>query len=261
MLFWSRSNFFEKVIKDKAKDQLAAQPKANFGFKKAANGFFPGRPSPPYPINLHHSPKDVRLYHKHLLSDYERDPDVLRCIESKAFTYLISKDSIEIRSNIPPSSEISVPSSTDLFTRNDQPQSNTGAVAIVYGIRIQKSGRETWEAPDVSSVCIKRHMKELFEIQSKSAKLVFGGYEGLRDPYIPPPAKARGWITTLSKELQMKYDSSLLSSDQRSNRNRKKVEKGACFSSDPASIPFLNERAGPLLGKHHSGIIIIGSYM
>ena len=183
----------EKVIEDKAKDQLAAQPKDNFGFKKAANGFFPGRPSPPCPINLHHSPKDIRLYHKHLLSDHERDPDVLRCIESAPFKYLISKDSIEVRSNIgPPFSQIGAPS---LFTQNDQPQSKVGVAAIFYGSCIQRSGRDAWKVPDidVTSFYVERHVKELFEIQLKSTKLVFGGYNSLGDPF-PPQVQGRARV-------------------------------------------------------------------
>ena len=111
-----------------------------------------------------------------------------------------------------------------------------------------------WEVLDVTSFYVENHMKELFEIRSKCSKLVFGGYGG--GP-LSPPAKARGWITTLSKKLQMKYDNSLLNSDQRSNRNRKKVEEGASFFSLSAvSSPFLDV-VGSILGKYLSGMLFL----
>ena len=233
-------------IEDKAlKDQLAAQTRDNFGFKKAAYGFLPGRPSPPHPLNVHHLPKDIRVYHKHLLSDHEADADVIHFIELP-----FSKDRADVQSNIPPSSEINVLSSSDLSPQNDHPQSKAGVAAILYGSRIRKSVRDAWKVPNITFFSVEKHMKELFEIRSKSTKLVFGGYKG---NLLPPSAEARGWITAISKELQEKYDSSLLNSDQRSNRNRKKAEKGVSFSSSAASSPFLDE-GGSVLGKHHSGI-------
>ena len=223
----SRFDTIQPSIGDKAKDQLAAQTKDNFGFKKAAHGYLPGRPSPPCPITLHNPPKDIRLRHKCLLSDREADADVIHCTESP-YTYIIGKNRVDIQSNV-------TPSSSDSSPQNDQPQSKV----MIYGNRRIQSGREAWEVPDATSFYVENHMKELFEIRSKSSKLVFGGYGG--GP-LSPPAKARGWITTLSKKLQMKYDNSLLNSDQRSNRNRKKIERGASFSSLSAvSSPFLDE--------------------
>jgi hypothetical protein len=180
---------------------------------------------------------------------------VIRCTGFPS-TYAINKDRVDIQSNIPPSSETGTPSSSDSSPQNDQPQSKVGVAAIIYGNRHIQSGREAWGLPDVSSFYVENHMKELFEIRSKSSKLIFGGY---KESLLPPPAarvsKARGWITALSKELQMKYDNSLLICDQRSNRSRKKVERGASFSPLSAvSSPFLDE-GGSILGKHLSGML------
>ena len=231
-------------IEDKTKDQLAAQTKDNFGFKKAAHGYLPGRPSPPRPITVHNPSKDVRLRHKCLLSDHEADTDVIHCTESP-YTYIIGKDRVDIQSNV-------TPSSGDPSPQNDQQQSKV----MIFGNRRIQSGREAWEVPDATSFYGENHIKDLFEIRSKSSKLVFGGYSYREGP-LSPPAKARGWITTLSRELQMKYDNSLLNRDQRSNRNRKKVEEGASFSSLSAvSSPFLAV-VGSILGKHLSGMLFL----
>ena len=233
-----QSRFDTPSIEDKAKDQLAD----NFGFKKAAHGYLPGRPSPPRPITVHNPSKDICVHHKCLLSDHQADTDVIHYTEFP-YTCIIGKDRVDIQSNV-------TPSSGDPSTQNDQLQSKV----MIFGNRRIQSGREVWEVPDATSFYGENHIKDLFEIRSKSSKLVFGGYGG--GP-LSPPAKARGWITTLSKKLQMKYDNSLLNRDQRSNCNRKKVEEGASFSSLSAvSSPFLDV-VGSILGKHLSGMLFL----
>ena len=184
-------------IEDKTKDQLAAQTEDNFDFKKAARyGCFPERPSLPRPITLHSNPsKDIRLRHKCLLSDHQADADVIRCTEFP-YTYIIGKDRVDTQSNV-------TPSSGDPSPQNDQQQSKV----MIFGNRRIQSGREVWEVPDATSFCGENHIKDLFQIRSKSGKLVFGG---CGEGPLSPPAKASGWITTLSKKLQMKYDNSLL---------------------------------------------------
>lgn len=208
-------------IEDKANVQLAAQAKDNFGlsFKKAANGFLPGRPSPPCPIHIHHPSKDSRLCLRHLLSNHESDADVICCIESP-FTYIISKDQVDVQSNVPPpSNEASVLSSSDLPTQNDQTHSRAGVTTVICGNSTQGSTKKGWNS-NVSGVTsyVEAHMKELLEIRLESTKLVFGGSKA----YLHPPSE---WITATLKELQLKYDNSLLGNettdhnDQRSNRN------------------------------------------
>ena len=152
-------------IEDKANDKLAAQAKDNFGFKKAANGFLPGRPLPPCPINVHYLPKDSQLYLRHLLSDHEVDADMIRCIESP-FTYIISKDRVDVQSNVlPPSNETSVPSSSsDLLTQNDQACSEAGITTMICGNHVQRNVKQVWKVPGVTSFYVEAHMKELFEI-------------------------------------------------------------------------------------------------
>ena len=124
---------------------------------------------------------------------------------------------------------------------------------VICGDYHESRSKNKWKA-GTTFFSVEKLMKEL----SSNNKLTFGGYEEKPPPSSTKQRKPAPPPVATSKDLRLKYEDSLVKNettahnDQRSNRDRKKAQKGA--PSCELDAPFSgSERRSVPSGKHHTG--------